>query len=59
LPTLRVQVDDHAPRLIVQAKFESRLARNVLQKLGIELKKQKLIRASLQDLHLKTFYQPL
>ena len=55
LPAFGIQVDDHALRLIVQAKFEAGLARDVFQKLGVEFQKKKFIRARFQHLHLKTF----
>jgi hypothetical protein len=37
LPPLRVQIQHHAPGLIVQSKFKASLAGDVLDKLRIEL----------------------
>ena len=51
LPAFGVQVQDDAARLIVEAKFETGLARDVLQKLGVEFEEEKFVRAGLQHLH--------
>src|SRR5712692_8478542 len=43
LTALRVQVEQHPPRLVLQPEFESGLARDVLDEFRVELEQQQLV----------------
>jgi hypothetical protein len=55
LAAFRVQIEDHAPVLFFEAKFKSRLPRDVLDELAIELEQQQFVGSRLQYLHCLLF----
>ena len=55
LPGLRVEVQQHPPRLFLEAKLEPGLPRNVLDELAVEFEQQQFMRPRLQDLHSPLF----